>query len=249
MACCVSRVGLVLAVVIGAGVAGALVASLAHPTQAVAQSSPAATQRIATVDTLAIVERMVLSDRYKPARDKLTEEKNAGLKVIRDSIANLEERAKGLAQDSPELQDLAQQYNQLTQSLQSEEQKAIAEQDVFNAQQIAEAYRLVTDAATKLGTERGYSHVVQTRGGEVSFRSRGVAGTIQEILARNVISSPTADDLTPALIDQFGVANVDIEAPAAGAAPAAPAAPQTAPAATQPATAPQPPSQPATQPK
>lgn len=230
----------VVALLAVAAATGAFVATQFSAPMAIAQSAPAASQRIATVDTLAVVERMVLSDRYKPARDKLTDEKNAALKVMRDSIANLETRAQGLAQDSPELRALAQQYSQLSESLQNEEQKAVAEQDAFNAQQIAEAYRLVTDAASKLGTERGYTHVVQTRGGEVTFRSRGVAGTIQEILARNVISSPASDDLTQALIEQFGVANVSVELPPAATAPVAPVAPaapavQTTPASAQPA--------------
>jgi Skp family chaperone for outer membrane proteins len=228
MACCLSRVGLALALVLGAGAGGALIASFTRP--AFAQSAPAAGVRIATIDTLAVVERMVLSDKYKPARDKLTEEKNAALKVMRDSIANLEQRAQGLAQDNPELRALAQQYSDQTQQLQQAEQNAVAEQDVFNAQQIAEAYRLVTDAASKLGAERGYSHVVQTRAGEVTFRSRGVAGTIQEILARNVISSPASDDLTTALIEQFGVANIDVEQ-ASQPTPAPASAPAVAPAA------------------
>lgn len=224
-----SRTGLILVLAVGAATGGGLFMAAAS-SRAVAQSTPSAAQRIATVDTLAVVERMVLSDRYKPARDRLTEEKNAGLKVMRDSITSLEARAQGLAQDSPELRALAQQYSQLSESLQAEEQKAVAEQDAFNAQQIAEAYRLVTDAATKLGNERGYTHVVQTRAGEVTFRSRGVAGTIQEILARNVISSPAGDDLTQTLIEQFGVANVSVELPpAAAASPATPVSPAATP--------------------
>ncbi|HLP86106.1 MAG TPA: OmpH family outer membrane protein [Phycisphaerales bacterium] len=224
-----------LAVFAVAAMTGGFIATQLSSPRAIAQvTSPAASQRIATVDTLAVVERLVLSDRYKPARDKLTEDKNAALKVMRESIANLEQRAQGLAQDSPELRALAQQYTQLSDNLQAEEQKAVAEQDAFNAQQIAEAYRLVTEAAAKLGTDRGYSHVVQTRTGEVTFRSRGVAGTIQEILARNVIASPAADDLTQTLIDQFGVANVNIDAPVAPPATAQPVAP-AAPVTTEPA--------------
>jgi Skp family chaperone for outer membrane proteins len=229
-----SRTSLILALAVGAAVGGGVFMAAAS-SRAVAQGGVATSQRIATVDTLAVVERMVLSDRYKPARDRLTDEKNAGLKVMRDSIASLEARAQGMAPDSPELRALAQQYSQLSESLQSEEQKAVAEQDAFNAQQIAEAYRLVTEAAAKLGNERGYTHVVQTRGGEVPFRSRGVAGTIQEILARNVISSPAGDDLTQTLIEQFGVANVNVDLPpAAAATPVAVPVGQPAPATSEP---------------
>lgn len=236
MASLLSRTGLVLVLAAGAAVGSGMFMAAAS-SRAVAQGAPAASQRIATVDTLAVVERLVLSDRYRPARDRLTEEKNAALKVMRESIANIETRAQGLPQDSPELRGLAQQYSQLTESLQSEEQKAVAEQDAFNAQQIAEAYRLVTEAAAKLGAERGYTHVLQTRGGEVTFRSRGVAGTIQEILARNVVSSPAGDDLTQAIIEQFGVANVNVEMPPAATAPAAPVNPAAPAVEATPATA------------
>jgi Skp family chaperone for outer membrane proteins len=210
MKCCLSRHAL-LGVVLAGVAAGGVGLWIALEQPATAQTVAPAAQRIATLDALAVVERLVLSDRYKPARDKLSDEASAQLKVLSDTLRDYESKAQALAQDSPELKALASQYQTVSQQLSQAEQKAVADQDRFNAQQIAEAFRLVSEAATALASQRGYTHVVQTRIGDVTFRSQGVAGTIQEILARPIVTSPAADDLTSALIEQFGVANVSIE--------------------------------------
>jgi hypothetical protein len=237
---CTSRFGILVAVVAAAGLAGAATTMLLTPSPAVAQAGASTSaQRIATLDALAVVERMILSERYKPARDKVTEEKNVKLKVLSDSLRGVEERAKGLAQDSPELQALAQEYQQTSQRLQDAERQAVGELDVFNAEQIAEAYRLVVEAANTMAASKGYTHVVQTRIGDVKFRSKNVTGIIQEVLARPVIQSPTADDITQALITQFGVENVSIEPEAIAAPNAVPgAAPSVSPAEPAPAATP-----------
>src|SRR5438128_1672972 len=70
---------------------------------AVAQDSvPRQSARIATADVLGIVERMVLSDRYRPAQEAFTNDQNNKLKPLADELVALENKGAGLPQGSPD---------------------------------------------------------------------------------------------------------------------------------------------------
>lgn len=244
----VTRAMVVVAMIAAAGASAVLFSN--HAT-AQGSAAPAPTVRIASVDLLDVVERMVLSDKYKPARDAFTDGQRASLQPLVAELQALAQQGQTTAQDSPEFQTLVQQYTAKQQELQQKNedaQNAIAQ---FEARQVAEAYELVSAAAGRMAERTGYTHVFATRA-TTEIRSNNVPGVVQEILAHPLVASPKGDDLTAALLRELQLENIKLpsemaETPAAPAAPgaAAPAAgtPEPAPA-TAPATPPAPPANP-----
>lgn len=211
----------------------------------VAQATPAPTAvRVASIDLLDVVERMVISERYAPAREALAKSWTDRINPLRTELETMQQQGMAMQQGTPEFQALVQQFGEKQGQLQQAQQQAQAEVSQFEAQQVAEAYALVSDAAARLGTRLGYSHVIASRA-TTRIRSNNVAGVVQEILARPVVLTPAADDLTKGLLTELGldqvklpselppVAPADAAAPAAGTDTGAPA-PAPAPAPAQP---------------
>jgi Skp family chaperone for outer membrane proteins len=174
----------------------------------------AAEGRIATINILTVVEKMVQSERYRPAREELFKEYSDQVDAAGKEVEAVRARIIELGQDSEQGRALIPQF-QLTQraaqQLQGELQEKAA---AFNSQQLAEAYRLAVDTANRIAETKGYSHVIATRGAATDpLRSTNVAAAIQEILARPVVRFPAADDLTDAVAKDLGVDQVAVDGP------------------------------------
>jgi hypothetical protein len=187
--------------------------------------------RIATADVLGVVERMIMSDRYRPAQVAFTNQQNDKLKPLADELVALETRGSSLPTGSPDLEALTKQFDQKRDEFQRARQEAMAKIDAFNTDQVREAYRLTLTALNDLATRQGYTHVLSSRTGAATIRSDNVTGALQEILARPVAKSDPDDDLTDALIRQFKLENVKVDegTPAQLGTPAVQPAPRAAP--------------------
>ena len=199
-----------LALAAGAGIA------LSVAGWTVAQDSrqpqpPAA--RVATADVVQVVERMLASERYRPAQEAFVQGENQKLKPLADELAALDDRGSKLGQGSPELEQLGREFDQKQEAFQKARQDAFARIDAFNAGQVREAYRLTLEALDDLSDRMGYTHVIASRTGEASIKSQNVAGALQEILARPLAKSPRQDDLTDRLVRQFKLENVRLDDP------------------------------------
>jgi hypothetical protein len=228
-----SKQRVLIAAAIGAGVVGSLLlgagAQEGQP-DAAAPIRAVVPVRIATADVLGVVERMILSDRYRPAQVAFTEEQNNRLKPLADELVALENRGATLPPNSPDLENLSKQFEQKRDDFQRARQEALAKIDAFNTDQVREAYRLTLQAVDDLANQRGYTHVLSSRTGPATIRSDNVAGALQEILARPVAKANATDDLTDELIKQFKLENVKVdEAPPRLGAPGKPAGPVPAP--------------------
>lgn len=226
-----------LAACIGAGIATGVSANRAEATPPTPiMVEPA---KIASVDVLGIVARFLESDRYKPANIANAEKYDTKLKALIGELSLIEKQGAGLTQQSPEFPALQQQFQAKQREFDQTRGEAQAAVEQFNTDQITECYRLTIEAANSLATQLGYSHVIVSRTGGAKINSNNVAGAVQEIIARPLIMSDPADDLTERLIKQFGLEGVIIDPPPApdAAAPAATPA-GTAPAPTTPPTAP-----------
>jgi hypothetical protein len=208
---------------LGAGLAISL-AGWSATTIAQDSRQTVAVPRIATVDTLGLVERMLASDRYRPAQENFLRQENEKLRPLADELASLENRGLALQQGSPELERLGREFDQKQEAFQEARAAAFTRIDAYNADQVREAYRLVLHAVDDLSNDLGYTHVLSTRTGEPAIRSQNVPGALQEILARPVAKASRADDLTDRLMRQLKLENVTLETP-----PTAPEAPARAP--------------------
>lgn len=220
-------------VVVSLGVVGAIGAAglLGAWSQEAKPDAPArqpAAVRIATADVLGLVERMVMSERYRPAAEAFMNEQNGKLKPLEEELDAMQKRGATLAPGSPDLEALGKQFDQKRDEYQRARQEAFAKIDAFNTGQVREAYRLVLEAVDQLSQQLGYTHVLASRTGSPTIRSDNVNGALQEMLARPVAKSDPADDLTDRLIRQFKLENVKVEE-TPRASPGAPPAPGPAP--------------------
>ena len=183
---------------------------------------PAAT-RIATADVLGIVERMLASDRYRPAQESFLKQENDKLRPLADELAAMETRGNNLAPGSPDLERLGREFDEKQQAFQRAREEAFTRIEAFNADQVREAYRLTLAAVDQVSDQLGYTHVLSTRTGDATIRSQNVPGALQEILARPVAKASQADDLTDRLIRQLRLENVKLEDPNAPSSTNAPA--------------------------
>lgn len=203
---------------------------------AVAQGSAQAQPvRIATADILNVVERLFISDRYRPAREASVQAANKKLEPMLATRAEIENMARALPPESPERKALEERYYANEQALQQAQQAEQNQIEMANTQQLTEAYRLVVEKAQALAKSMGYSHVVSTKLDPTGIRSTSVPGAVQEMLGRPVVLADPADDLTDRLLKEFGLENValptpDVQAPAAMPTPT----PAAEPAAEQP---------------
>jgi hypothetical protein len=173
-----------------------------------------AAPRIATVDVLGLVERMLAGDRYRPAQEEFLRQENDRLRPLADELEAMERRGRTLPPGSPELENLGREFDRKQEEFQEARAAAFARIEAYNAGQVREAYRQVMEAIDAMAAELGYTHVIASRTGDPTIRSQNVPGALQEILARPVAKASPADDLTERLIRKFGLENVKLDDPA-----------------------------------
>lgn len=201
------------AAVTAAGLVGAAVAlTVVRPGPAVAQGgvpgAAIAPSKVATVDILSIVERLVISDEFKGPRDKFYADTDAPVEAILADLRAMEAKAKDLKPDAPELPAMREQYQKRSEEYQQAGRPAASAKERFSATQVSQAYSRAVTAARAMATSLGYSHVVASRVGELTLRSDNVPGAVQEILARPAVMSPPSDDLTDQLLKQLNLDKV-----------------------------------------
>lgn len=206
--------GLTLAIALAFGWRG--LGDSAHAQGGSASPAPA---KIAVLDPLFVVERLVDSDRYKPARDTFQKDAADKLTKSQTEFGELEAKFRSLPEDSPEKPGIVEK----AQGIRAEDEKTKASVDKFNTDQIADAYRVVIEAATKVANARGYTHIIGSRTDSQLVRSPNVQGAVQEMLARPVLLMPTGDDLTAEVMKEL-----KIEAKPADATPTPAPAPAPA---------------------
>ncbi|HYF13484.1 MAG TPA: OmpH family outer membrane protein [Phycisphaerales bacterium] len=222
---------LLLAVAAGSMAGGVLASRTSSP--AFAQGGPApASVRIATVDVLAVVERMILSPKYAPAREKLQSERSEELRELSDRMRALETRARDMKPETEEFKTLAAEFQGIEATFQQRQQAAHGELEALNVKDLTDAYRDVFNAAHELARTQGYTHVIATRAGEPVFRSNNAAGVVQEMIARPVLVGVPGDDITQRLVEKLNLQDVQVTPlmPPAAAQPQAPAAQPSTPA-------------------
>lgn len=167
--------------------------------------------KIATLDSLAVIEALLASDRFKPARDAFESQQRAKLDRNRLDMDEIQKKYAALPDASEQRATLAQEFSTKRQA----EETMLVEAEKYNTQQVIEAYRVTIDAAGAVAAKLGYSHVLSTRNDPSLIRSENVPGAIQEILARPVLRSPTSDDVTSAVLNELNVKPAPAQTPAA----------------------------------
>jgi len=215
-----------VAVALGLGLSAQHVGPTAHGNagSAVVQAEP---PRLATIDVLGVMARLLESDRYKPSNLANAQKWDNTLRTLVTELEDIRSRALAMPEGAAERMPLEQEFMQKNQAFEQTRGQAQQEIEAFNTAQVAEAYRLIVDRSNAVATELGYTHVLVSRGDEVKIASKSVAGAVQEILARPMIRTAPADDLTQRIIKDFGLEGIVLP-PTDGSVPPA-AVPETPP--------------------
>ena len=208
--------GITTAIALALGWRGPGEPAVAQNAAGVASAQPF---RLATADAVGLVERLITSPRYEQARNAYAEEQNQRLEPLLTQLQPMRNEASTLLPESPDLARIQQDF----QGLQQQAQSVQVDIDSYNTRQVAEAYRLVIEALDRAATDRGYTHAMATRTGDVSIKSDNIPGAVQEMLARPLAKTSAADDLTDTLAKEFGLEAVPSEGVGSGAStPVAP---------------------------
>ncbi|MBX3360821.1 MAG: OmpH family outer membrane protein [Phycisphaeraceae bacterium] len=175
--------------------------------------------RVATVDMFQLLESMIDSDRYKPARDARDAEIKSKYDALLAELKSLETKIQLIPQGTPEFQATMSQGQAKEMERQQFAQQVGRDQDAFVASQVKEAYALVHAAVNESAAQLGYTHVFTTRTSATNMKGDSLAPVMQEILARPLVRTSTTDDITdkvrarlglpekPAATDDAGTAN------------------------------------------
>lgn len=226
-----SRSACAVLAVCGVALAVTGLAALARPASATSSERVLlAEQRVATIDMFGLIERMIQSERYLPAREANNNALRAKLDGVQKELEAMQTSLQGADQAGATFQAEVQKFQQKYQEFQMAQGEAQGEADRFNTAQLVEAFRLITDTADAIAAQKGYTHVMATRPKSVDIRAENLAGALQELIARPVLRAPESDDITTAVAETLSLPPAPAPAASTPASGAAEPAPITAPA-------------------
>lgn len=184
------------ALIAGMALTGVLgVAAFTHNTQAT-RSMGMDMGQIGSIDVFALVDRALSTDDMVAARQNYETQTNAGLEQLQAQFMQVQNQLSTMTADDPNAQTLYNQYQQLQQQMQMQSQQASSGYQSLIARQIATAYEAIYAAANEVGMEQGYAFVFATRSDGELLQTETITGITQEILARPLMTPPSATDLT-----------------------------------------------------
>lgn len=168
--------------------------------------------QIGSIDVFALVDRALSTDDMVTARQNYENQTNAGLEQLQAQFMQVQNQLSTMSADDPNAQTMYNQYQQLQQQMQMQSQQASAGYQTLIAKQIATAYEAIYAAANEVGMEQGYAFVFATRSDGELLQTETITGITQEILARPLMTPPSATDLTELVRVKLGYPEKAIEA-------------------------------------
>lgn len=151
---------------------------------------------IATCAVPQIVNELMASDRYAPAREELAEQINEELQPLREEGQALLEELQGMKPEDEGAQSKVQRVQQLRQQVQRLEQQGAQRMEQFTAEQIAECFKLTRSSASAVAEDLGYDYVISTVGEDEELNTQSVDTVLRQMLARPVLFAPEDADIT-----------------------------------------------------
>lgn len=167
--------------------------------------------RLATCDIYSLVERLVESDAYMPARNIEQERIKAKLAPMEEDLkridtenAKLREELSGADSKDPSAQMKLKTYNANAAEFEAkikpynDQKSQLAEgYSALIVGQFGDAYQKVLAEAKKIAAEKGFTYVIAQKRGDLAARSP--QQLVEEFLARPVSVAPTDSDITEAV--------------------------------------------------
>jgi Skp family chaperone for outer membrane proteins len=179
-----------LAIGAGIGIIGFGNAAMANRTVGIE------TGNMASIDVFSLIDRGLSTDEMELERSNFETQTSASLDQVQQQLAAVQSQLSTMTADDPNAQGAYQQYQQLQNQAQLLSQQASAGYQTLIAQQISRAYTEIYAAANEIAAEGGYAFVFATRSDGELLQTDTITGITQEILARPLVTPPSATDLT-----------------------------------------------------
>ncbi|MDX2115818.1 MAG: OmpH family outer membrane protein [Planctomycetota bacterium] len=153
--------------------------------------------RIAVCAVVKIVDELMDSDRFKPARveheDQLRREM---LDPLRDRLREVQEEARDLKSDDPRAAELSAEFRRLQQQAQRVQQEVVQKMEAKIGEQLVECYGLVRSSAVAIAEQKGFTYVLASADPEDQLNVETVMKLVRDFLSRPVLMAPAEVDLT-----------------------------------------------------
>lgn len=190
--------GIALALMIALGGRGTQGYALAN-----GPAPKAAGVKLATVDCYAIAERLMSAADLKKAREDMSNSWQAKADSIAKELKDMDADLAVLPQNDPKVQDLLKRAQTKQQEYQKVTQDRQVDMERINSQQLIDAYLKIRGATEAVATKLEYSHVFCNRERDRAISTVTLSQTLQELLARPLITGNQADDLTKAVMAEL----------------------------------------------
>lgn len=159
---------------------------------------------MASVDVFTLIDRALSTEAMKTERVDYETQSNAALSGMQQRFVELQQQLGGMQPNDPNANTLYQEYQALQSNLQRASQQASDGYQTLIAKQIASAYTEIYAAANEVATEQGFAFVFATRSDGELLQTDTITGITQEILARPLVTPPSATNLTEAIRAKLG---------------------------------------------
>ena len=189
---------------------------------------------IAVVDIYHLVDILIMSDDASAERAEFEANGQAQITAYEQQLIGIQTQMSGMTQNDPGAAELYNQYQQVSQAIQQTTNQINSQYQTLLATQIANAYKEIHAAVNEVAGSENLTWVFATRRDADLVQTTTLTGVTQEILARPLVTPPTAGDITELVRLHMGLPTMEeitekIEAEQAAAeAAAAEAAAQAA---------------------
>jgi Skp family chaperone for outer membrane proteins len=163
--------------------------------------------RIAVCDVYGAAEKVLDTERFKPARVAEQERITAEIKPIADALKEMqgEIEARGIDPKSPEGQEKAKAYQHKAEEFGIASQKGQQQFRQFVSRQFLEALQLVKASCEKVAEEKGFTYVIASRDVSKPIETLDPERLIEAFLGRPVVVRPSDADITADVLDDLDV--------------------------------------------
>lgn len=166
----------------------------------VAIAAPMATPApslLASCDVYQLVERMIESPEYLPARSSEQERIRALLLPLETELAGLERELQTANPQDPAAQEKYKAYQTKREEYGAKRQSAEQGYSELVSSQFVKAFVAVTNETKRMSKELGYTHVIAQKTGDIAAKEP--RQLVEEFLSRPLVAGPEGIDITEAV--------------------------------------------------
>jgi Skp family chaperone for outer membrane proteins len=158
---------------------------------------------IAVCATPTLINELMQSDRYLPARQDAAPELRQQLTELAEELQELQNTLRGADPQDPETQaGIAAYREKSSRAAQLQSQIANAIERKF-AEQLVECFELVKSSADAIADDLGFDYVISTGAADEQLSREDSTATLRQITARPMIRFPKAADITEDVRDDL----------------------------------------------